>query len=85
MCAGAGVRVRACWRRIVASLGGVKREPPVVDDNKRRLVILPWMPPADEPVNNVRYVGAMSDGKHVYENLPKKPRLFHQGSLNFQW
>ena len=65
--------------------GGVKREPPVVDDNKRRLVILPRMPPADEPVNNVRYVGAMSDGKHVYENLPKKPRLFHQGSLNFKW
>ena len=40
-------------------------------------LILPRMPPTDEPINGVRYVGVMSDGKHVYENLPKKPRLFH--------
>ena len=33
---------------------GVKREPP--DDNKRRLVILPRMPPGDEVVNDVRYI-----------------------------
>ena len=52
--------------------GGVKREPP--DDNQRRLVILPRMPPADEPINGVRYIGVMSDGKHVYENSCRKSR-----------
>ena len=43
------------------------------------------MAQTDEAINGMRHVGVMSDGKHVYENLPKKPRLFHQGSLNFKW
>ena len=61
-------------------LGGIKREAPI-DDDKRRLVVLPHlMTPADEALNGVRYVGAMANGKHVYENLPKKP----QGALSFK-
>ena len=35
-------------------------------------------------LNGARYVGPMANGKYVYENLPKKPRLFNQGVLSFK-
>lgn len=52
-------------------LGGLKRDPPASasDDDKRRLAILPHrMGQMDEAANGVRYVGAASNSKHVYEN-----------------
>ena len=68
-------------------LGGMKREAPpsVADDDKRRLVVLPYrMTPADEAANGARFVGAMANGKHVYEIPPKKPCLYNQGVLSLK-
>ena len=45
-------------------LGGIKRESPAPDDDKRRLVVLPYrMTPADEAHNGARYVAPRSDGE----------------------
>ena len=60
----------------------------LADDSKRRLVVFSHrLSGSEEATKGVRYVGAMQDGKQVYEsvNSPvKKPRLFHQGPLLFK-
>ena len=45
------------------------------------------MTPADEALNGARYVGAMANGKHVYENLTEKApsvQSRYHGVLSFK-
>ena len=55
----------------------------VVDEPKRRLVVLPHrFCASDEASRGLRHIGIMQDGKQVYESvddgvLVKKPRLFY--------
>ncbi len=71
-----------------ASFGGLSARSGVVDESKRRLVVLSHrLSGTEEASKGLRYVGPMQDGKQVYENVDspvKKPRLFHQGPLLFK-
>ena len=68
-----------------ASSGGLPSRSGVVDESKRRLVVLSHrLTGSEESSKGLRHVGPMQDGEQVYEtvNSPvKKPRLFHQGLL----
>ena len=60
-------------------------KPSTSDVVKRRLVVqMQRLSAAEEESKSLRHVGAMQDGKQVYETLNdsvKRPRLFHQGPL----